>query len=607
MKHLTLLIFLFLFTLLTGCAQPAGTDIPPSSSGEDGYTLQWLSGLSPQTILIQQTYEPTFSRMEAMFPFGRVAYFTLYADGTVIYIDEGETYAQQQVYSARLSLEETLALVREFMQMGFEGLQDYLDICSPPDAQGEQVCIADDSYIIVSAMLADGSFKTVKSYGSFSNDPAALEEIRQLLTGFSAPGGAPYAPEKAALFVTGLPSTMERPQFTWPLAPSYLQADTGATRATVLEGVPLRQLIDAVGRNTGEFYFENGGAGFLVYLVPWLPTDDFSADLAKEFRGIEPSSPETPGPVPEPFFLIEKAAKADLAERLNLEVGSITVYQLDQVDWPDGCLGIAIPDTACTDAIVPGFRLLLDAAGVSYEYRSNLDGSLLLPAAPELSLPEQPEAILISAPGAGSRVVSPLILEGAAAPPYEQNLIGRIVLADGQVLAQKSLTIQPEIGQGGAFRVELEFDVAGEQQAFVQVFATSVRDGGITHLSSVGVTLAASGTADILPAADGVERIRIDLPAAGERVRSGVVHVVGFALASFEQTLVVEILSDDGTVLASLPVIVQAPDWGFPGPFSADIPLTIESEGAGRIVVRDPSPAFDGDVHISSIEILLVP
>ena len=78
-------------------------------------------------------------------------------------------------------------------------------------------------------------------------------------------------------------------------------------------------------------------------------------------------------------------------------------------------------------------------------------------------------------------------------------------------------------------------------------------------------------------------------------------------MASFEQTLVVDVVLDDGEVFASVPVIVQAPDLGLPGVFSVDIPIAFTSEIAGRIVVRDPSPAFSGDVHISSIEVRIVP
>jgi hypothetical protein len=84
-------------------------------------------------------------------------------------------------------------------------------------------------------------------------------------------------------------------------------------------------------------------------------------------------------------------------------------------------------------------------------------------------------------------------------------------------------------------------------------------------------------------------------------------HVQGIALASFEQTLLIELHDADGNVVASQSVIVNAPDLGEPGPFSADIPYSVSAPGPGRVVVRDLSPAFGGDVHLASVEVDLTP
>ena len=69
----------------------------------------------------------------------------------------------------------------------------------------------------------------------------------------------------------------------------------------------------------------------------------------------------------------------------------------------------------------------------------------------------------------------------------------------------------------------------------------------------------------------------------------------------------VDILDEDGTIVGSQPLIVDSPEWGQPGPFQVDVPYSVTTSGAGRIVVRDPSPAFVGDVHSASIEVQLNP
>jgi hypothetical protein len=83
--------------------------------------------------------------------------------------------------------------------------------------------------------------------------------------------------------------------------------------------------------------------------------------------------------------------------------------------------------------------------------------------------------------------------------------------------------------------------------------------------------------------------------------------VSGVGVASFEQTLLVELVGEDGTSLASQPVIANASDLGQPGPFSAELPYSVSSNSPGRVVVRDISPANGGDVHVTSVEVTLAP
>ncbi|HSM57434.1 MAG TPA: Gmad2 immunoglobulin-like domain-containing protein [Candidatus Sulfomarinibacteraceae bacterium] len=225
--------------------------------------------------------------------------------------------------------------------------------------------------------------------------------------------------------------------------------------------------------------------------------------------------------------------------------------------------------------------------------------------AAEEALITEEEAILILEPGPGSRVTSPLRITGEADPTFEQNLVARIVDLEGQELTLAPTIIDAELGQRGPFEFELPFEIEEEQQAFIQVYATSARDGGITHLASMGVTLAPSGEEEIVPVTPHPERIVIDEPAMADTISGGVVTVSGRGLASFEQTLIVELLDAEGEVIDSQPIIVDAPDLGQPGEFSAELSYSIEETTPARVLVRDPSPAFGGHVHLASVEVTL--
>lgn len=61
-------------------------------------------------------------------------------------------------------------------------------------------------------------------------------------------------------------------------------------------------------------------------------------------------------------------ARADLARRLDIDEAEITVVGAEFVTWPDGALGCPRPDMMYTQALVPGYRIRLRAAGALHHY-----------------------------------------------------------------------------------------------------------------------------------------------------------------------------------------------------------------------------------------------
>ena len=222
------------------------------------------------------------------------------------------------------------------------------------------------------------------------------------------------------------------------------------------------------------------------------------------------------------------------------------------------------------------------------------------------------EAIWIQTPGNGSRLVGQVHIQGEADPTFEQTLVVQVVALDQEpfpVLAQEAVIIGADVGQRGAFVADLAVNpgTASDRPGAVNVFSTSARDGGITHLASIQVTLAGGGSEAILAGESGQERIAIEAPASADRVTGGMVHVEGEAWASFEQTLLVEVIDMTGAVVGSSVVIVQAPDMGLPGPFAVDVAYSLTAAGPGRIVVRDVSAAFGQTLHQSTVDVDLGP
>jgi hypothetical protein len=92
---------------------------------------------------------------------------------------------------------------------------------------------------------------------------------------------------------------------------------------------------------------------------------------------------EPPTPTPEVFNPLPpeqrafEAAREVLAQQLGLDPLAIRLVETVPVDWPDACLGLPAADESCAQVVTPGFRVVVEAGGTTYEFRTNRDGSLV--------------------------------------------------------------------------------------------------------------------------------------------------------------------------------------------------------------------------------------
>ena len=64
-------------------------------------------------------------------------------------------------------------------------------------------------------------------------------------------------------------------------------------------------------------------------------------------------------------------ARTNLASRLGVPASSITVQQAAEHDWPDSSLGCPEPGMMYSQVITPGYLIILQVNGKSYEYHAS--------------------------------------------------------------------------------------------------------------------------------------------------------------------------------------------------------------------------------------------
>ncbi len=101
-------------------------------------------------------------------------------------------------------------------------------------------------------------------------------------------------------------------------------------------------------------------------------------------------------------------------------------------------------------------------------------------------------SILVKEPASGEQLNAGVVVSGEATV-FEANVLYRVVTAGGKVLAEGHTTATAGAPQKGTYRVEVTFEAPYYGEAgFVEVFERSAKDGSISDIVRVPVTITGS-------------------------------------------------------------------------------------------------------------------
>jgi hypothetical protein len=100
-----------------------------------------------------------------------------------------------------------------------------------------------------------------------------------------------------------------------------------------------------------------------------------SFELSPPFKTAPATGALVTGEVP---AAVMASATADLAGRTGLDPATFTTIRAEQAMWPDGSLGCRVPGQMYIQVVTPGYWIVLEAGGKSYDYRATETGLVRL-------------------------------------------------------------------------------------------------------------------------------------------------------------------------------------------------------------------------------------
>jgi hypothetical protein len=223
--------------------------------------------------------------------------------------------------------------------------------------------------------------------------------------------------------------------------------------------------------------------------------------------------------------------------------------------------------------------------------------------------PEIPNAeIEIRNLGQLSRVASPIPINAYLKPGANYKVQIELLGEDRRLLARQ-IVVVPWVNRQGmaALYMKLDFEIPGTAEAGRLVISVADEFGRTTALNSVPLILISIGESDILPPANKLAPITIQLPARKTLIQGENLLVYGFARPSSDGYLMAQLIAEDGRVIGKRVTNVEAQPGSGYGSFTAEVPFFVTEPTPALLVVWEGDGSLSNIIYLASVEVLLSP
>lgn len=230
---------------------------------------------------------------------------------------------------------------------------------------------------------------------------------------------------------------------------------------------------------------------------------------------------------------------------------------------------------------------------------------------PTITPTPQPLAatMLIKRPGLFSKVKSPLTISANAMPGADGLVWVELIGEDGRNLYQTRLNFSAYAGRSISIAPEITFELLAPAELARLIVSTRDRFGRISALTSTDLILMQMGEDQIYPAGYDREPYIIRAPIEKQVISGGLLQITALARPVNENPLIVELLDEQGAVLASESLELIFPTGNLSHtPFDVILSYTVSQSTNARLVFRQESTGrIPGTVALTSLELTLQP
>ena len=206
-----------------------------------------------------------------------------------------------------------------------------------------------------------------------------------------------------------------------------------------------------------------------------------------------------------------------------------------------------------------------------------------------------------------SKVLSPIRLHAYVIPGYGSKVRVELYGEDDRLIYRKIVPTYSDVFKWAYLSLDISFTTrAAAELVRLQISAEDV-NGNVVALAGTHLLLMQDGYEEITPSGFLNERCIFFAPVPDATITGGTLAVSGTFLPFNTKPLILELVTENGTIVGSQWLEIPSASGSEPIPFNAEITYSVDAQTSAYLVVRQFDDRISGMMYLFSQPVILNP